>query len=289
MTSSWTEGAGTEAKAEVAMTSASSADAWTAREVGTEAKAEVAVATAVAVTSANSAAAAVWWRLAAAAAGAESGCTAACTGCARRLFTWRGVRRRRVLVHRDVHWLVREIGRDQPSLAVSIGGCGRCCGCHRHRRGQRLITRVCPVGEVREVRQAFLLPSLTLRCGSWRCSRPDPAWERTGLAALSGAVRTWVTHQLISGDVPQVAGCLADGEEGGRGSQSRLISASMSAPLGPPRLSGRLAHQLAHRLLWTLLSPALLGSPRPSSALQSSATRHSPHLGQPRLTSADLG
>jgi len=112
MTSSWTEGAGTEAKAEVAMTSASSADAWTAREVGTEAKAEVAVATAVAVTSANSAAAAVWWRLAAAAAGAESGCTAACTGCARRLFTWRGVRRRRVLVHRDVHWLVREIGRD---------------------------------------------------------------------------------------------------------------------------------------------------------------------------------
>ena len=70
------------------------------------------VATAVAVASANSAAATVWRRLAAAAAGAESGCTAACTGCERRLFTWRGVRRRRVLVHRDVHWLVREISRD---------------------------------------------------------------------------------------------------------------------------------------------------------------------------------
>lgn len=101
----WTEEAGTEAKAEVAMTSAGSADAGTAREVGTEAKAEMAVAsanraaaawrttswtkveaeaaTAVATESANSAAAAAWShtpllrrRLAAAAAGAESGCRA---------------------------------------------------------------------------------------------------------------------------------------------------------------------------------------------------------------------
>ena len=107
---------GTEAKAEMAVASADSAPvAWRATSTT---KVEAEAATPVATESANSGAAAVWRRLAAAAAGAESGCTAACTGCERRLFTCRcvGVRRRRVLVHRDEHWLVREMSRDSPRL-----------------------------------------------------------------------------------------------------------------------------------------------------------------------------